>query len=78
MAKRSAKLFWVCEINLVLWLSSLGFVIMTHLDGTGNPELNQAALFPSIAGCVLAAFLQHWAYHEIYKPLKEEEKKRKT
>jgi len=77
MTKRSMKIFWLCELNLILWMSSLGFVLMFHLDGTGNTELIKAAWLPSIAGSILAALTQHWAYHNIYKPIKEE-KKRKT
>ena len=76
MKKDSTKLFWVCEANLILWTGSLGCVIMNHLDGAGNADLNHAAWFVSIAGLVLAAFLQHWAYHKIYKPSRLQREKK--
>jgi len=74
MNKQSTKIFWVCEINLILWISSLGSVVMFNLNGTGTPDLMKAAWAPTIAGCILAALAQHWAYHNIYKPSKDRKK----
>ncbi len=76
MEIKSTRLFWICEINLLLWMSSLGVVIMNHFGETWKPGLAQAALFPNIAGCIVAALLQHWAYYKVYKPIREQRKKK--
>lgn len=59
MAGYPKSLFWVIEINLILWLALLGVV-------AAGKEWSLAAWL-SVAGVVWAALMQHWGYHHIYK-----------
>ena len=74
MKKQSATLFWVTEINLLLWLGLLGIILS---DGLSNPDEIKIAKGIIIVGFILAALLQHWAYHKIYKPIRNQEKEKK-
>ena len=72
MKKESTTLFWIAEINLVLWMATAG----TMLFGNGTTHDNSvAAKSIIITGCAIAAILQHIAYHKIYKPIRRQEKK---
>ena len=73
MKKQSKTLFWVSEINLCLWLASLGMILFGDWS---DPDILRTAKVIIIAGCVLAALLQHWAYHKIYKPIRQQEKEK--
>jgi len=71
MKKESAALFWVSEVNLVLWLGSLGAVLFGDPQ---NPDTMLKLKVLAVAGCILSALLQHWAYHKVFKPIREQEK----
>jgi len=75
MKKQSATLFWVSEINLVLWVGLLGIILT---DGLSKPNEIKIAKGIIVAGFIIAALLQHWAYHKIYKPIRKQEKVNRT
>ena len=74
MKKRKPWLYGFSEINLILWLCMFGFI--TQADFTSPDNVNVAKYF-SVAGIILAALFQHWAYYNIYKPARERQKKEK-
>jgi len=59
-------LFWVTEFNLLFWL------------GVSFDPSAQSGTMPivpmAIPGLILAAGLQHWAYHNLFKRAKNAEK----
>lgn len=61
MRTRLKGLFWVIEINLVLWLVVLVLAIR-------SAEVPLSLKYTVGAGCVLSALLQHWAYYNLRKP----------
>lgn len=67
--KNSSSVFWLLEVNLLLWLAVVGTFIPPQ-DLSDDFALNTTQ-YVVIAGCVFAAFLQHWAYYKIYKPNKK-------
>ena len=71
MKTRSIALFWAIELNLILWLAVGGLFFFGGFD---NQEAVTATKYAVIAGIILAAFLQHWAYYKIYKPHKQQKK----
>ena len=73
MKQDSTTLFWIAEINLVLWLATTGAILFGDWTAQDNAI---AVKFITITGCIFAAFLQHIAYHKIYKPIRKQEKKR--
>ena len=74
MKKSSTGLFWFSEINLILWLCMFGFFFRSDFT---SPESIATAKYTSIVGFILAALLQHWAYHHIYKPARQRKKDEK-
>ena len=66
----SVVFFWLLEVNLILWII-VGYQFIPFDSKTSN--LNFSAYFV-LAGFLLAAFLQHWAYYNIYKVGKEDSK----
>ena len=71
MKIRSIALFWAIELNLLLWMAVFGLLFFGGFD---NQETVPAIKGAVIAGIILAAFLQHWAYYKIYKPHKQQKK----
>ena len=69
MKTRSIALFWAIELNLLLWMAVFGLLFFGGFD---NQETVPAIKGAVIAGIILAAFLQHWAYYNIYKPHKQQ------
>ena len=80
--KQLHRLYVVIEINLFLWLAVSGTILPLLLwpnkFGYGttlhllsqNTELN--LIIPvAIGGDILAIFLQHWAYYNLYKRTKQ-------
>ena len=61
------NLFYAIEVNLILWLSIGG---ATWHSTTVEDHIK----YSSIAGFVLSALLQHWGYHNLYKPYREYKK----
>lgn len=59
MAKSIGLLYWTIEINLICWVATLGALI----SGTERGM----AVGMALAGFVLAAALQHWAYYHLRK-----------
>ena len=72
MTKHARILFWVAEINLVLWLMAAGSVI--GITASSADAMLQHHKYFCFAGVALAALLQHWAYYHIYKPAKDKQK----
>ena len=63
--RRTLKLlFWVIEINLILWVIALGSVFSVDMQGRGVKGV-------IIAGVVFAILAQHWAYYSVYKRARE-------
>lgn len=64
------RMYWVVEINLLLWLALAGGGLVSgRLPGTGNwlsakVGVNEALLY---AGLGFAVIFQHWAYYALYK-----------
>jgi len=75
--KYSTSVFWLLEINLLLWLVILGYFIKPQQVVDNTFSFN-TTIYIVIAGCVLSAYLQHWAYYKIYKPNKAAQKSKKT
>ena len=67
-------MFWFSEFNLILWICMFGFFFR---DDFITPEFVATAKYTSIVGFILAALLQHWAYHNIYKPARQRQKEEK-
>jgi len=75
MKKQITSLFWVSEINFLLWLGCF-FVFFT--EDLSNPDVIRVGKGVIITGCILAYLLQKWAYHRIYKPSRKQGKEEKT
>ncbi|MEJ2745622.1 MAG: hypothetical protein P8123_08080 [bacterium] len=56
---RLRKLYWVIEINCLLWVGVLVLVIRSEAG-----DFIKRAVFVLF---VLSALLQHWAYYNVYK-----------
>jgi hypothetical protein len=54
--KTARKIFFTTEVNVLLWIAA---------------AFTTGASAPVIIGLVVAAVLQHWAYHGIYKPARQ-------
>jgi hypothetical protein len=63
MNKKLKRMFWTIEINAVLWFLMFGFI------GRTNVEFKIKAF--AFVGLVVAAVLQHLAYCDVYKKIKE-------
>ncbi|MEI6421619.1 MAG: hypothetical protein WCP55_05325 [Lentisphaerota bacterium] len=61
------RLFMAIELNLVIWL----FLCCALWSSTTvSPQIQYWAPF----GMLVAALLQHWAYYDLYKTAKEQQK----
>jgi len=65
--RQMKNLFTVIEVNLILWLIVCGAVWSSSVE-------SHVKYFAG-AGMIISAFLQHWAYYNIYKKTKEAKKK---
>jgi hypothetical protein len=74
MKTRSIALFWAIELNLLLWMAVFGLFFFGGFD---NQETVPAIKGAVIAGIILAAFLQHWTYYNIYKPHKQQKNEKR-
>jgi len=74
MKKYPIRLFWIAEANLILWLALLGATSIPHLNGAETTLINKGLTGLAVAGMLVAAILQHWAYHNIYKPNRGQKK----
>jgi len=61
--KQMRNLFTVIEVNVLLWLVVCGAV------WTSSAE--QKTKIVAVAGMVISALLQHWAYYNLYRKTKE-------
>ena len=79
MKKKSATLYWALVLNLFLWLGTAKIIVGSgrSLYDLNSSDTITVVKFTSIAGCIVAAFLQHWAYYKIYKPSREQAKEEK-
>lgn len=64
MDRRLRKYYYAITLNLLVWLSTLPFLVFPGLAAVDLPSayLRIAA----VIGVVLGAILQHWAYYDIY------------
>ena len=76
MIKHTRILFWVAELNLLLWLVVFGSVI--GIKGADDAEMLKYHTYFCIVGLVFAVVLQHWSYYKIYKPAKEIKRQNKA
>lgn len=79
MEKKSLTLYWALVLNLLLWFGTIGIIAGAGISlyDLNSSDMIAIVKFTSIAGCILAAFLQHWAYYKIYKPSKQQENEEK-
>jgi len=77
MKKYPTRLYRIAEANLILWLTLLGATAMPLLfDADTEPSFaNKSVVGITIVGMLFAAVLQHWAYHNIYKPNRKDKVK---
>lgn len=52
-------LFWLSEINALLWLAMFGFIV--------SSAASQSSKIMAGVGLAIGAWMQHRAYHDIYK-----------
>ncbi len=62
--RQMKNLFTVIEVNLILWLIVCGSVWSSSVE-------SHVKYFAG-AGMIISAFLQHWAYYNIYKKTKKQ------
>lgn len=67
--KQLKGLFTTIEINVLIWLSVCGAI-------WSSPSVEPHVKHFATAGMVIAALLQHWAYYNIYRRAKEQDRKR--
>lgn len=60
--KRSRRMFYAIEVNLVLWFAAFG---ASQLSATRtNWTAAHAAI---VTGLLFALILQHWAYYSLFR-----------
>ena len=75
MTKHERVLFWVAEVNCVFWLAAV--VCLAAFADDNHPHALRDLRYVCYTGFFLSAFLQHWAYYKIYKPVKQKQKEEK-
>jgi hypothetical protein len=54
-------LYWSIEINVILWMLVLGYMVHQNISGTVRVI--------AFIGFIFSAVLQHWAYHKVKSEL---------
>ncbi len=65
--KKLKRLFTTIEVNALLWLGVCGAIWSSR---SVEPNIKYLAA----AGMILAALLQHWAYYNIYRTTKSNQR----
>ena len=68
--KLGIPFFWLLEVNLVLWIFVGGYFIPKDIKPDDFEFEFEFTTYLALVGFLLAAGLQHWAYYNIYKPIK--------
>jgi len=65
--KQLKRLFMTIEINALIWLAVCGAIWSSR---SAEPNVKYLAT----AGMIIAALLQHWAYYNIYRATKSDQR----